>query len=144
MTKKGYEFLDHKSDVKVRCWGSTLEEAFSQAALSIFDTITDIKTIEKKISKTFQVSAEDKKSLLFEFLSEFLYFFDTQNLIFSDVKILKIDKRKGEYLLNAQAKGEEFNPTKHSIGIEVKAITYSYMKIQEKKKKTTIEVIFDI
>lgn len=144
MSEKGYKFLDHISDVQVRCWGVDLKEAFSQSALSLFDTITDIKEIEKKISRSFQISAEDKESLLFDFLSEFLYFFDTEDLIFSEIKVINIDEKNKQYVLNAEAKGEKFNPDKHSIGVEVKAITYSYMKIKEKKNKTMIEVIFDI
>lgn len=144
MSEKGYKFLDHISDVHARCWGKNLKEAFSQAALSLFDTITDINKIDKKISRLIQITVEDKESLLFDFLSEFLYIFDTNDLIFSEIKVLDINKSKKGYLLNAEAKGEIFDLKKHSSGIEVKAITYSYMKIEEKKNKTIIEVIFDI
>ncbi len=144
MSEKGYKFLDHISDVQVNCWGLDLKEAFSQAALSLFDTITDIRKIDKKISKSIQITAEDKESLLFDFLSEFLYIFDTENLIFSEIKVINIDESHDGYMLNAQVIGDFFDLKKHSSGIEVKAITYSYMKIEEKKNKTIIEVIFDI
>lgn len=144
MSKKGYEFLDHISDVQARCWGPNLMEAFSQAALSLFDTITDINKIDKKILRLIQITAEDKESLLFDFLSEFLYIFDTENLIFSEIKVINIDESQDGYMLNAQVKGDFFDSEKYTSGIEVKAITYSYMKIEEKKNKTIIEVIFDI
>jgi SHS2 domain-containing protein len=144
MSEKGYEFLEHISDVQIRCWGPNLKEAFSQAALGLFDTITEIKNVKKKLSKSIKITSEDKESLLFDFLSELLYLFDTEELVFSDIEVFTIKEEAGDFLLEASLKGDVFNPEKHSIGTEVKAITYSYMKIEELEDKIVIEVILDI
>lgn len=144
MSEKGYEYLDHKSDVQVRCWAPNLKEAFSQAALSLIDTITEVKNIEKRTSKTIQVTSEDIEALLFDFLSELLYLFDTEDLVFKEIEIKQLDEQEDGYILVADLTGEVFDPEKHGIGTEVKAITFSYMVIEEKEDKTIIEVIFDI
>ncbi len=144
MSNKGYEFLEHISDVQVRSWGPNLKEAFSQAALGLFDTITEIKNVEMKLSKSIKITSEDKESLLFDFLTELLYLFDTEDLVFSYIEVLKIKKETGNFSLEASLKGDIYDPEKHSIGTEVKAITYSYMKIEELQEKVVIEVIFDI
>ncbi len=145
MKKAGFEFREHTADVQVRSWGSSLEEAFSQTAYSLMATITpDLKKISPKIEKKITIKAEDKEALLFDFLSEFLYIFDVDELVFSQIYVNKIEKLNDNYKLQAILKGEKFDLDKHEIGIEVKAITYSFMNIEEKHASTIIDIVYDI
>ncbi|GAH34722.1 unnamed protein product, partial [marine sediment metagenome] len=145
MKKAGFEFRDHTADVQVRSWGPSLEEAFSQTAYSLMATITpDLKKISPKIEKKITIKAEDKEALLFDFLSEFLYIFDVDELVFSQIDVNKIEKFNDNYKLQAILKGEKFDLGKHEIGIEVKAITYSFMNIEEKHASTIIDIVYDI
>ena len=145
MKKAGFEFREHTADVQVRSWGSSLEEAFSQTAYSLMATITpDLKKITPKIEKKITIKAEDKEALLFDFLSEFLYIFDVDELVFSQIYVSKIEKFNDNYKLQAILKGEKFDLDKHEIGIEVKAITYSFLNIEEKNANTIIDIVFDI
>ncbi len=145
MKKAGFEFRDHTADVQVRSWGSSLEEAFSQTAYSLMATITpDLKKITTKVERKITIKAEDKEALLFDFLSEFLYIFDVDELVFSQIYVSKIEKLNDNYKLQATLKGEKFDLNKHEIGIEVKAITYSFLNIEEKHESTIIDIVFDI
>ena len=145
MKKGGYKFLDHTADVSVEAFGTTLEEAFEQTVYSLMETITpSLRSISPKIERNIIIEAEDKEALLFDFLSEFLYIFDVEELIFNKIEIQPIIKEKNTYILKAVAKGEKFNKLKHEPGTEVKAITYSFMNIEQKKNEVKINVIFDI
>jgi SHS2 domain-containing protein len=145
MKKAGFEFREHTADVQVRSWATTLEEAFSQAAYSLMTTITpNLRKIVPKIEKNVIVEAEDKEALLIDFLSEFLYIFDVEELVFSQIDINKIEEINNNYKLHACLKGEKFDTTKHEVGMEVKAITYSFLTIEETYKKTVIDIVFDI
>ena len=145
MKKAGFEFREHTADVQVRSWGPSIEEAFTQTAYSLMTTITpDLKKITPNIEKKITIKAEDKEALLFDFLSEFLYIFDVDELVFSQIYVSKIEKFNGNYKLQATLKGEEFDLDKHEIGIEVKAITYSFMNIEEKHASTIIDIVYDI
>jgi SHS2 domain-containing protein len=145
MKKAGFEFRDHTADVQVRSWGSSLEEAFSQTAYSLMATITpDLKKITTKVERKITIKAEDKEALLFDFLSEFLYIFDVDELVFNQIYVSKIEKSNDNYMLQATLKGEKFDLDKHEIGIEVKAITYSFLNIEEKHESTIIDIVFDI
>ncbi|NVM43482.1 MAG: archease [Candidatus Lokiarchaeota archaeon] len=145
MKKAGFEFREHTADVQVRSWGSSLEEAFSQTAYSLMTTITpNLEVIAPEIEKKITVEAEDKEALLFDFLSEFLYIFDVDELVFSKIYVSKIEKVSNRYKLHAILKGEKFNLDKHEIGMEVKAITYSFLNIEEKHESTVIDIVFDI
>ena len=141
----GFRFLDHTADVQVQCWGSTLQEAFAQCALSLMAVITpDLKKITPTIEKDLWIKAEDKQSLLFDFLSEFLYIFDVEGLVFNEIWVVYINRTQLGYEMKAIVKGESFNNAKHETGTEVKAITYSFMEINEGMEKTEIKIVFDI
>ena len=145
MKKAGFEFRDHTADVQVRSWGSSLEEAFSQTAYSLMATITpNLKIITPKVEREITIEAEDKEALLFDFLSEFLYIFDVYELVFNQIYVYSIEKFNDNYKLRATLKGEKFDLNKHEIGIEVKAITYSFLNIEEKHESTIIDIVFDI
>jgi len=145
MKKRGYKFLDHTADVSVEACGTTLEEAFEQTVYSLMETITpSLRLISPKTERIITIEAEDKEALLFDFLSEFLYIFDVEELIFNQIKIQPITKEKNTYHLKAVAKGEKFNKLKHEPGTEVKAITYSFMDIEQKKNEVKIKIVFDI
>jgi len=145
MKKAGFEFRDHTADVQVRSWGSSLEEAFSQTAYSLMATITpNLKKITPKVEREIIVEAEDKEALLFDFLSEFLYIFDVDELVFNQIYVRSIEKFNDNYKLRATLKGEKFDLNKHEIGIEVKAITYSFLNIEEKHESIVIDIVFDI
>jgi SHS2 domain-containing protein len=145
MKEAGFEFKDHTADVSVRSWGRTLEEAFSQAALSLMATITpNLSKISQEIEKHIKIQSEDKYALCFDFLSEFLYIFDVEELVFSDISVKSITKVEDRYKLYAVIKGEKFNKNKHEIGTEVKAMTYADMDFIQKKKRVEINMVFDI
>lgn len=145
MKEAGFIFEDHTADVQVKCWGKTLEEAFNQTAYSLMATITpNLDKISQKVEKKIKIKAEDKEALLFDFLSEFLFIFDVEELVFNEIDVQYIKKIEDFYILNGILKGEKFNLDKHEIGIEVKAITYSFMEIVESEEKVEIRIVFDI
>jgi SHS2 domain-containing protein len=145
MKDAGFEFKEHTADIKVRSWGNTLEEAFSQTAYSLMTTLSpDLTKIQPLYKKEISIRAEDIGALLFDFLSEFLYIFDVEGLIFNQIEVVSIKKVKKGFELIAQVQGEKFNSQKHEIGIEVKAITYSFMNIEQSDQGVIIDIVFDI
>jgi SHS2 domain-containing protein len=48
------------------------------------------------------------------------------------------------YEIKSSAKGEKINLSKHSLGTEIKAITYSNMQIVEMPNRCDVWVIVDI
>lgn len=142
---KGFRYINHTADIQSQSWGRTLEEAFSQCALSLMAIITpNLEKISPQIEKSVKIKAEDKEALLFDFLSEFLYIFDVEGLIFNEINVEYIEKINKHYKLKVTMKGEKFNKKKHDIGTEVKAITYSFISIDESEDDVKINIVFDI
>ena len=123
-----YKFIEHTADVGIEAWGDSLSEAFENAALGIFEIMTDTSKVEQTEKREFEVESEDKQSLLYDFLENFLVLRDSQGLMFSRFRV-SIEGNK----LKAEAWGEEFDSEKHESKSEVKAITYHRMEVSDTK-----------
>jgi len=138
-----YRLLPHTADVLLEAEGDTLEEAFEYIALAMFEVMTDTSRIDHKISRKIKVTGFDLHSLLYNWLEELLYYFDSENLLFSKFKI-KISKENSEYRLVGEAWGEEYNPEKHESRAVVKAATYHMMEISKVNEKYVLRTVVDI
>lgn len=140
----GYRFLEHTADIKVKAYGKTLNDAFQEATRALFEVMTDTSKIHPTIKRKIEVEAEDVEALLYEWLEEFIYLFDSKGLVFSEFKVESIQQTEGRYKLEGEARGEEFDEEKHPQRTEIKAITYHEMKIKQSPEKTVLEFVFDI
>jgi len=136
-----FKFLEGiaTADVAIEATGKNLEEAFAEAALAMFEVQTNTKKVKPSISKNVSIKSEDKKSLLFDWLSRLIYLRDVEKMFFSrfDVKINKLK-------LDAKIYGEKIDRKKHEIKIEVKGVSYTQMKIEEKPNECKIRVVLDV
>lgn len=139
-----FRFLEHTADVYIEAFGKTLEEAFENAALAMFEVMTDTKTVEQKQRETLAVEAEDKEELLYKWLENLIIKFDTKNILFSKFQINKIVNINGTYRLDAFAWGEPYDENHHSSRVDVKSVTYHRMEIGEIEGKVTLRFILDI
>jgi SHS2 domain-containing protein len=130
---KRFEFEDHVADVVVVAYGDSLEEAFENAALALFEVMTDTTTIEPRMEDVFEVEGFDELSLLYSWIEAFIIAFDVDLKLYSAFKIDKIEKTQDGFHLRGTARGETFNPAKHPSRTEVKAITYHEMEILRKE-----------
>ncbi|MEM2464846.1 MAG: archease [Candidatus Bathyarchaeia archaeon] len=145
MAGKGqFEFLEHTADVYIAAYGKSLEEAFENAALAMFETMTDTADVKCEREDTIEVEGEDKESLLYNWLESLLVKFEVENILYSRFKILSIEGSNGKLRLKAKIYGEPFDPEKHKQKVGVKAVTYHRMEIDEKPRKVIVKFILDI
>lgn len=135
-----YQFLEHTADTIIHAKGKDIVEAFEQAALGFYDVITNPDTIEVKITKIINIESEDYESLLFDWIDQLIFYFDTEYFIAKNIEIASIIKSDGKFFLSAILVGEEFNINKHPQESEVKAMTYSFMKIGENFVEFTLDL----
>ncbi|WP_370573103.1 archease [Methanomethylovorans sp.] len=128
---KKYEYLDHTADAKFLAYGKTLEEAFGNAALAMFNVMINTESVSNTISQDIEITAEDLDGLLFDWLSEFLFLMDAENLIFGDFSVHSIKHEGGQFHLNATVYGEAIDLSRHVFDTEVKAATYNDMQVEQ-------------
>ena len=141
---KRFEFLEHTADVYVAAYGATLEEAFENAALATFETMTDSRKIEQKIKDTVKIEATDEQALLYSWLEQLLIVFETKGNLYSGFEIPKIEKTKDGFAFTATIRGEPFNPQKHPQRVGIKAVTYHRMEIDRRAGGVSVRFILDI
>ncbi len=141
-SQKKFEFFDVTADVGYRAYGKTLEEAFENAALAMFEVMTDTSKINSSKEKKIEITSEDPLALLYDWLDELIFLHDSEYLIFNTFKI-KITQIKQElYQLKGIARGEVFNPEIHESREDVKAVTYHLMDVEE-ENGFMVQVILD-
>lgn len=139
-----FEYLDHTADVQLHAWGSSLQEAFEQVGLAMFNYMTpiDALTINEACTREVVASGHDLQSLLFNYLDELLFIYATEYIMFCRIAISKLDLT--DFSITATGRGEKFDRQRHECGTEVKAITYSAMQIREAQGDAEVFVIVDI
>jgi len=141
--KLPFEFFDVTADIGYRAYGETLNGAFENAGMALFEVITDTSVLKQSIKKTISLKAEDKKALLFDWLNELIFLHDAEYLVFSRFQVdISGDEDQG-YQLEAEVWGEEFEQSRHESRDEVKAVTYHLMEV-EKEDGYRLQVILDV
>jgi SHS2 domain-containing protein len=145
MDKTGkFEFLEHTADVYIAAHGKNLEEAFENAALAMFEVMTDTEKVSPREEDSVEVEAEDEYALLYNWLEALLVKFEVKNMLYSKFKISRLEETAEGFRLKATVWGEKFNAKKHAQKVAVKAITYHRMEIIKELNKVTLEFILDI
>tara|TARA_Y100000310_G_C20676235_1_gene813232 strand:- start:2527 stop:2937 length:411 start_codon:yes stop_codon:yes gene_type:complete len=134
-----YEFFDHQADVGIVGIGKSYEQAFEEAAKAMFEVMCDLKTVRQVKSLRVAVTGSDPEELLIEWLNELLAQKDIKDMLFSGFKV-KITKNK----LTATVKGEKLSPQKHRLETEVKAATYSQLKVWKDRGEYKAQCIVDV
>lgn len=142
--EKRFRFLEHTADAYVEVYGTSLENAFENAALATFDVMTEIEKVEAKIEENLEVEAPDEYALLYSWLEELLVKFELTAKLYSRFKIWPIQKTPGGLKLRAKAWGEPYDPKKHPTKVGVKSITYHQMEIVKNPESVTLRFILDV
>ncbi|MFB6216053.1 MAG: archease [Candidatus Aenigmatarchaeota archaeon] len=131
------------ADIAYEAYGESLEEMYQNAAVALFSVMTDLDRVEKQQTDVFTVQAEDKEALLLDFLNELLYKWDVENVLFSDFAC-EVKTEKSGYKIVTECEGEGFDPDKHEMKVEIKAVTYFDMEVEEEGGVWTARVTLDI
>ena len=127
---KRFEYFDVTADIGFIAYGNTLNEAFENAGLAIFNIISDTSGIDSKIAKSFEITSEDEVSLLYDYLEELLFYHEIDFMLFSDFSV-NISKTDKGYNLKATINGDAIDWDKHERKSEIKAITFHMMDVKK-------------
>ena len=135
-----FRILEHPSDLGIEATGSTLTRAFEESARALISVILDASQIQPRESREIALQGSDQAHLLVRWLSEILYLYDGQEFVCADFHIARLSKTA----LVGTVHGEPFAPSKHRTYLDVKAITYHQLLIQENERGALVRVYLDI
>jgi SHS2 domain-containing protein len=137
-----HEVFAHTADIGLRVRAATLEDLFCEAAAGLFSLIvSNLEVVQPRQEIIIALPARDGETdyLLFDWLNELLFIFDSRRLVFA-----KFSVQLSPTDLQATAWGEPIDATRHQLDHEVKAITYHGLKVVPDAGVWLAEVIVDI
>ncbi len=137
-----YHTMDHDADIRIQVFGTDISDLFQNAAIALFDLVTENTETDKPLeSETHQISVSgaDRPDLMVNWLREILYLWTGKELIVKEIKIRSVS----EFTLDAVAECVHFDPEVHSIGTEIKAVTYHMVEVVEETSGWSAKIIFD-
>lgn len=133
----GFTIIEHEADIGLEIYGRNLSELFMHGGNALFSLITDPHTVEPRLTKTIMVDIEE--GTLVVFLNELLYFWDTEKFLPCSFSVSE-KTEKFEVILT----GEIFDPCKHPVRKEIKAVTYHKFAILQAGDLLKATVFLDI
>jgi len=140
MPKMGYELVDHTADLGIRVWADDVKGLFKEAALALFDIITDLTKVEAHLKREIAVQGSGLEELLVAWLNELLYLHEVERLLLCDFSIAEINAGT----VTGLAKGEVFDKGRHALKTEIKAVTYHQLEVCEQEGRWQAQIILDI
>ncbi len=134
-----YETFEHQSDIGIRGFGRTADEAFANAAAAMYSVMVNLERVEQKESRNIQVSAGNPEELLVEWLNALLALSDIERLVFSRFET-KIDGGA----LSGTVWGERLDRLRHEPNVEVKGATYHLLKVTEEGGRFVAQCVVDV
>ncbi len=146
MKRKGYSFRNHTADVELVAHGKTIEEAFKNAVLAMFETSADISALERDrlTGRTLKISdsAASLEDLIWVTLQDILSLADSNGVYGYKVDKMEITGKDGSYKVHSEfcAKGQD---PKYSI-IYVKGVSRYRLMAVKKGKEFRISAVLDV
>lgn len=135
-----FETFEHTADLGLRVRAPDLDTLFAEAAEALFAAaVEDLATVRPLQRHDVKVAGDDRVYLLFDWLNELLYHYDTRHLLFS-----RFEANVADDGVTASAWGEPLDRSRHELQHEVKAITYHGLKVERTNDGWLAEVIVDI
>ena len=135
-----YKLIDHTADLGIHVFGSDEKGLFSNAAMALFDVITDIEKLEGSKAHEVYITGDDWPDLMVNWLRELLYLWAGKEMLLKRVDIIAISENE----LNALAYYDPYDPERHEIKNEIKAVTYHQIIVERRPSGWEAKIIFDV
>jgi SHS2 domain-containing protein len=135
-----HEIFDHTADLGLRVQAETYEALCSEAAQGLAEVIAGgSAVIHPAVVETLFVVGDDPTWLLVDLLAELLAAFELRRMLFVDCRVSRT-----EMGLQADCRGERFDPARHQLAHEVKAITQHELRVVQTEAGWEATLILDI
>lgn len=122
----GWCHFQHAADIGVCGWGTSLSEAFEQAAVAMTAVMVNPGHVAERSEVIVRCEAPDRELLLVDWLNALVYEMATRGLVFHRFRV-GIDGQR----LEGRAWGEPINPKRHHPVVEVKGATYTALSVTQ-------------
>ncbi len=119
--------------------GSTLDEAFAEAAVGLMAVICSPQKVEPTEEVRIHCQGDDMEILFVDWLNELIYEMATRGMLFGRFEVAVAGDK-----LDGRAWGETADPERHETAVEVKGATYTQLRVARQDDKWIAQCVVDV
>lgn len=135
-----YRLIDHTADLGLHIFGRDPKDLFENAARAMFAQIVAPAGLRSEKRVLIRLEGADRPDLMVNWLRELLYFWTGKGLLLSAVTVSELSETQ----IAAEAFFDSYDPGRHELRKEIKAVTYHQIQVQSGPKGWEARVIFDV
>ena len=136
-----YRILDHTADLGLEVTAETPQDLYKAAAAALFELMTDVRILGRTRTCRIDVEGDNPADLLVNFFRELLWAFNGEGFLARECVVVNLSATRLEALLE----GDTFDPDRHRLIREIKAVTYHHTEVgQLPGGRWVARVIFDV
>lgn len=140
ISKGYYSYFEHEADMGIAGHGSTLKEAFNQAARAMFNLVVEIDRVRPREQVSVVCQGNDPAELFVEWLNSLLAEADIHRMVFANFQVESLSDSQ----LTGSAWGEALDVERHRPKIEVKAATYAMLFVGQQDGQYVARCVVDL
>ena len=140
-----FHFLDDiaTADLAFDAFGDSLQELFQGATCAVIEALADPTTVGSTWRQAIERTDENPAELLFDWLSDLVYWKDAAGVVFSTARVTLIHRCDG-WKLNGLLHGETVNGSTQALRADVKGVTKHLYCLLQKEGGWTVRVVLDV
>jgi SHS2 domain-containing protein len=135
-----YRIFDHTADLGLEVTAHTGEALYAGAAVALFECLADLGTVRAGRTRQLAVTGADEADLLVNFLRECLYAWSGEGFLLKSCQVGDLTPQH----LTALLRGEPFDPGRHRLLQEIKAVTYHQASVRSSPAGWMARIVLDV
>jgi len=136
---KTWSTFEHPADIGLAAEADSLGELLEALGEGMSRQIC-AAGVSPERTVSVQVASDDLDTLAVDFLAELLKLFHLERFLAAEVHVDECD----ETSVSARAGGETYDPARHELDAEIKAVTYHQIKVARQGDRWVGRVILDV
>ncbi len=141
-----FHFLDDvaTADLAFDAVGDSLQELFQGATCALIEVLADPITVGSTWRQTIERTDEDPAELLFDWLSDLVYWKDAAGIVFSKAPVTLIHRSDGYWSLEGLLYGDAVDGSTQTLRADVKGVTKHLYRLCQERGRWTVRVVLDV
>jgi SHS2 domain-containing protein len=141
-----FQFLDDiaTADLAFDASGDSLQELFQGATFALIEASADPTTVGSTWRQAIERGDEDPAELLFDWLSDLVYWKDAAGVVFSRSELALTRQDHGCWNLTGVLYGEPVDGSVQTLRADVKGITKHLYRLAQAGGQWTVRVVLDV
>jgi len=141
-----FHFLDDiaTADLAFDAVGDSLEDLFQGATNALIEALADPQTVHSTWQQAIVRTDEDPAALLFDWLSDLVYWKDAAGVVFSKAHVALTHRPDEAWDLKGVLYGEPVNGSTQVLRADVKGVTKHLYRLVQERGRWTVRVVLDV